>query len=128
MSKASDGSGKIPADILGKPFIGEPNTACTETYLVIGTYDDYNTACNVCTYISTKFFRFMVSFVKNTQDGTAKVYRFVPVIDLTKSWTDTALYAYFNLDKDEIALIESTIKPMQSDFKNPYENMGDDNG
>ena len=96
-------------------IVGAPNTICTETYLVVGA--DLNLsklkATNCAQYLKTKFARFLLSLAKVSQHGTAKTYRFVPVVDFSKSWTDAKLYKKYNLTKEEIAFIESTIKPME---------------
>lgn len=63
-------------------------------------------------YISTKFFRFLVSVRKISQDATQKVYQFVPMQDFSKPWTDAELYAKYGLTDEEVAFIESMIKPM----------------
>lgn len=55
----------------------------------------------------------MVSLIKNTQNISKGVYAFVPVQDFSKPWTDSELYAKYNLTKKEIAFIESMIKPME---------------
>lgn len=107
------GSDSFPHMILGRPFIGEPNSCCSETYLVIGPFNDESTCKNVISYIATKFFRFLVMLRKPTQHATKSVYEFVPMQDFTRSWTDSELYAKYNLDEAEIAFIESMIKPMK---------------
>ena len=104
--------------ILGKPFIGEPGSVCSQTFLVIG-YDSEKhnfskTECeNIITYIQTKFFRYLVSIKKKTQNGPRGVYQFVPVQDFTQKWTDEILYYKYKLSEDEINLIENTIRPME---------------
>lgn len=105
------GSGDSKSDWI-KPLIIEPNSVCTETYIVFGTYKTKNEAENVCSYINTKFFHFLVTLRKNTQDALAKVYQFVPMQDFSKPWTDEELYAKYNLTQEEIDFIESMIKPM----------------
>jgi site-specific DNA-methyltransferase (adenine-specific) len=50
---------------------------------------------------------------KPAQDALKKVYSFVPIQDFSKPWTDEELYKKYNLTKDEIAFIESMIKPME---------------
>lgn len=96
-------------------FIGAPKTVCTETFLVVGADLGLNetSATNLSTYLKTKFARFLLSLAKNSQRGTAKTYRFVPVLDFSKPWTDAELYEKYGLTPDEIAFIESTIKPME---------------
>lgn len=66
-------------------------------------------------YISTKFFRFMVLLRKNTQNAAKGVYRLVPMQDFSKPWTDEELYAKYGLTEEEIAFIDSMIKPMELD-------------
>ncbi len=39
-------------------------------------------------------------------------YTFVPVQDFSKPWTDEELYEKYDLSNEEIAFIESMIKPM----------------
>ena len=99
--------------MLGKPFIAGKGTCCTETYLVISVFDNKAQAENLISYISTKFFRFLVLLRKNTQTATKTVYQFVPIQDFTKSWTDEELYAKYDLSEDEINFIKSMIKPME---------------
>lgn len=96
-----------------KPILGSPGTACTETYIMNGPYESESHARNAITYIKTKFFHFMVGLKKNTQHSTKSVYQFVPLQDFSKPWTDEELYKKYNLSKDEIAFIESMIKPME---------------
>ena len=96
-------------------FVGEPETICTETFLVIGAELELNeaSATNLSNYLKTRFARFLLSLAKISQHGTAKTYRFVPLQDFSKPWTDEELYAKYNLTADEIAFIEATIKPME---------------
>jgi len=102
------GEGNMDKDVI-KPIISEPNSVCTDTYLVFGVYDSREEAENVCSYIQTKFFHFMVGLLKNTQDAPRKVYNLVPIQDFSKKWTDKKLYEKYDLDDDEIAYIEERI-------------------
>lgn len=105
--------GNFPYLVIGKPFLGEPNTCCTETYLVIGPFANKQKAENVISYMTTKLFRFLVLLKKNTQHATGKVYSFVPLQDFSQSWTDEMLYKKYGLTTEEIAFIESMIRPME---------------
>lgn len=111
--EAGSGSDSFPHSILGKPFYGKKRSACTETYLVIGPFNSETECNNVVSYISTKFFRFLVLQKKPSQHATSKVYSFVPIQDFSKPWTDAELYAKYGLTDDEIAFIESMIRPME---------------
>jgi len=109
------GSDSFPHPILGKPFLGEPNTACTETYIYIGLFENCREPENLISYIKTKFFRFLVLLNKPAQHATKRVYYFVPLQDFSKSWTDKELYKKYKLSKEEIDFIESMIRPMTSE-------------
>lgn len=113
INMAGSGSDSFPHQILGKPFYGEPNTICNQSYLVIGPFADKKECENVMSYIATKFFRFMVLQKKNAQHAMRGVYQLVPVQDFSKPWTDEELYAKYGLTDEEIAFIESMIKPME---------------
>ena len=113
ISEAYGAGEDFPHQIINKPFLGEPNTCCTETYLVIGPYANKQKAENVISYIKTKFFRFLVLLKKNTQHATSKVYSFVPLQDFSEPWTDEKLYKKYGLTDEEIAFIESMIRPME---------------
>jgi site-specific DNA-methyltransferase (adenine-specific) len=110
---AGSGSDSFPHQILGKPFYGEPDTICNQSYLVIGPFKDKNECENVISYISTKLFRFMVLQKKNAQHAMRGVYQLVPQQDFSKPWTDEELYAKYGLTQEEIDFIESMIKPME---------------
>jgi site-specific DNA-methyltransferase (adenine-specific) len=56
----------------------------------------------------------MVLLKKNTQHATRNVYSFVPMQDFSKPWTDEELYAKYGLNEEEIAFIESMIRPMEA--------------
>ncbi|MFR9596798.1 MAG: Eco57I restriction-modification methylase domain-containing protein [Rikenellaceae bacterium] len=113
IAKASEGKGSFPNAIIAKPFVGEPNSCCTQTYLHIGPFKDEQTACCVRDYMKTKFFRFMVMLKKNTQDAMRGVYDLVPIQDFAQEWTDEKLYAKYGLSDEEIAFVESMIRPME---------------
>lgn len=108
------GHGKdvFPTVVLGKPFLGPPGTASTETYLYIGPFENEAECHSVQSYIRTRLFRLLVLLNKPAQHATRKVYAFVPKQDFSKPWTDEMLYQKYGMDQDEIAYIESMIRPM----------------
>jgi site-specific DNA-methyltransferase (adenine-specific) len=101
-----------PKAVLGRPFVGEPGSVSTETYLCIGPFKSESEAKNVCSYISCKLTRFLVMLHKPSQDATKKVYTFVPIQNFSKEWTDQKLYAKYGLTNKEIAFVEWMIRPM----------------
>ena len=68
---------------------------------------------NIISYIKTKFFRYLVSIKKKTQNGPRGVYQFVPLQDFNEPWTDEKLYKKYGLTQEEIDFIESMIRPME---------------
>jgi len=104
-----------PRMIIGRPIVAPPSSACTETYLVVGAYKTDTEAKNLDKYLRTKFLRFLVGLRKNTQDITKDRFSFVPLLPMTQVWTDQKLYTHFGLSDDEIAFIESMIRPMEVD-------------
>ncbi len=106
------GMGSIPYKVINNPIYGEPNSVCTETYLVIGPFANKNICDNVISYIKTKFFRFLVLLIKNTQDAPKRVYQFVPLQNFDEEWTDEKLYKKYKLTEEEINYIESMVRPM----------------
>ena len=101
----------FPHQILGIPEFAGANTVCSQSYL-FAAFDTEEEAKNFVSYMRTKFFRALVLSVKISQDAMSKTYRFVPMQDYTKAWTDEELYSKYGLSVEEIAYIEATIKPM----------------
>ena len=111
-SKGYNGGDNFPHKILGTPIVAAPGSACTETYVVCGVYDSEIEARNFETYLRTKFFRFLVSLRKNTQDVTQSRFKFVPMLDMKKRWTDEKLYKEFDISEEEQRFIASIVKEM----------------
>ena len=105
------GSGVDPY-VIGKPEYGSEGSVCSQTFLY-AAFNSKEEAKNFETYLKTKFFRLLVSASKISQETPSKVYRFVPIQDFTKPWTDAELYAKYNLTAEEVAFIEAMIKPME---------------
>ena len=116
----------FPKAVLAKPFVGEPNSVCTETYLCIGPCDSRLEAENICAYVACKFTRFLVMLRKPSQNTSQKVYSFVPMQDFSKTWTDDMLYEKYGLSKDEIQFIEKTIREMDLEAEASDEAVVDD--
>ena len=111
--RAGSGSDSFPHSILGKPFIGEPNSISSWTYMHIGPFASREETENVVSYISSRFFRFLVLLHKPSQDATKSVYTFVPMQDFSQSWTDEKLYEKYQITAREIEFINSMVRPME---------------
>ena len=117
----ANGAG-ILGEVLSAPMIGEPYTGHTLTFLSIGNFNTREEATAVLKYIQTKFARTLLGTLKVTQDNPKDTWANVPMQDFTPDsdidWSksipeiDAQLYAKYGLSEEEIAFIESMIKPM----------------
>lgn len=112
---AAPGTGNkdtYPHRIISTPFIGEPGSISSETYLAFGPFDTKAEAESALSYLSCRLTRLLILLHKPSQHVTRKVYTFVPTQKWTKKWTDEDLYAKYDLTEDEIAFIEKVVRPM----------------
>lgn len=105
-SPGKDGRRKVFSKIDVLP----PGTVCTETYLVIGGYDSETEALNLVEYMKTRFFRFLVSQFMYSHHLTRTAYTFVPLLDMSRKWTDQDLATRYDLTPAEVAFIEAKIR------------------
>lgn len=115
VGRAAPGTGNkdtYPHRIISTPFIGEPGSISSETYLCIGPFDSKDQAESVLSYLSCRLTRLLILLHKPSQDATRKVYTFVPTQKWTKQWTDEDLYAKYSLTDEEIDFIEKVVRPM----------------
>jgi site-specific DNA-methyltransferase (adenine-specific) len=115
MGYAAPGTGNkdtYPHRIISTPFIGEPGSISSETYLCTGPLDSRSHAESVLSYLSCRLTRLLILLHKPSQHITRKVYTFVPTQDWTKRWTDDDLYAKYGISASEIAFIEAFVRPM----------------
>jgi site-specific DNA-methyltransferase (adenine-specific) len=116
VGRAAPGTGNrdtYPHRILSTPFIGEPGSICSETYLCIGPFDTQAEAESALSYLSCRLTRLLILLHKPSQDTTRKVYTFVPTQAWTKQWTDEDLYAKYGISASEIEFIEKVVRPME---------------
>ncbi|MDI1336450.1 MAG: Eco57I restriction-modification methylase domain-containing protein [Lacunisphaera sp.] len=114
ISKAYGERGARPAMVLGPSFIAESPSVCTQTYLFFYVATKKQ-AESLQSYLNTRFFRFLVSLRKITQDAARGTYTWVPQQTWDRTWTDEALNKKYGLGKDDITHIEASIRPKASD-------------
>ena len=115
IGRAAPGTGNrdtYPHRILSTPFIGEPGSVCSETYLCIGPFLSKTEAENALSYLSCRLTRLLILLHKPSQDTTRKVYTFVPTQDWGRPWSDADLYAKYGITPTEIEFIEQVVRPM----------------
>lgn len=91
----------------------EKNSACTESYLVAGSFNTRDEAENCARYLKTKFVRFLLMQMLASMNMTKATYCFVPTQDFTKRWSDEDLYKKYKITDEEIEYINSVIRPME---------------
>ena len=115
IGRATPGTGKrdtYPHRILSTPFIGEPGSICSETYLCIGPFDTQAEAESALSYLTCRLTRLLILLHKPSQDTTRKVYTFVPMQEWNRQWTDEMLYAKYGITESEVEFIEKVVRPM----------------
>ncbi|MDR2895325.1 MAG: Eco57I restriction-modification methylase domain-containing protein [Propionibacteriaceae bacterium] len=98
--------------VLGPSIVAEPESVCTQTYLVAGPLVSQSEAESLESYLCTKFVRYLVSLRKPAQDVFKGMYAWVPMQLWDRPWSDHDLYTKYGLSSDEIESIESLIRPM----------------
>jgi hypothetical protein len=129
VGRAAPGTGNrdtYPHRILSTPFLGEPGSISSETYLCIGPFHSKSQAESVLSYLSCRLTRLLILLHKPSQDTTRKVYTFVPTQKWTRQWTDEDLYAKYALTASEIAFIEKIVRPMDLTGDASDESVSDD--
>jgi site-specific DNA-methyltransferase (adenine-specific) len=125
IGRAAPGTGNkdtYPHRIISTPFLGEPGSISSWTYMYIGPFDEKSEAESALSYLSCRLTRFLILLHKPSQDTTKRVYTFVPMQTWDRQWTDQMLYEKYGLTEDEIAFVEKIVRPMDMDlFDNPAE-------
>ena len=108
--------------IVSRTEVIGPNEICTDSYLIIGASDNKTVVENEYKYISTRFARFLLMLAVSSINLSSDKFQFIPMQDFTENsdidWSksvsdiDQQLYKKYHLDDNEIAFIESMIKPM----------------
>lgn len=115
--RAAPGTGNrdtYPHRIISTPFLGEPASISSETYLCIGPFNSKGEAESALSYLACRLTRLLILLHKPSQDTTRKVYTFVPTQRWTQRWTDAALYEKYGITEDEVAFIERVVRPLEA--------------
>lgn len=97
--------------VLGPSLIAPSPSVCTQSFLFFSV-SSHEEAASLQSYYATRFFRFLVSLRKITQHATHSTYLWVPMQTWDRTWTDVELYKKYGITKNEMAFIESMIRPM----------------
>jgi len=114
LPKAFNGGDAVPHQIVGKPELAPSPSACTQSYIFL-RLDSERAARSAQAYYTTRFFRFLVSLRKITQDALHSTFKWVPMQGWNRTWTDELLYEKYGITRREQAYIESQVKEMNLD-------------
>lgn len=98
--------------VLGPSLIAEPESVCTQTYLVAGPLESKLAAESLSSYLQTRFARLLISLRKPAQHVFKGMYRWVPQQTWDRIWTDEELYAKYGITEAEQAYIAEMIREM----------------
>lgn len=116
MTYAMSGGNKPDSDgkyaVASSVKILNPGEACSETYLIIGHFQDKDEAVHLQHYMATKFFRFLLLQALTSIHITKDRFCFVPLQNFIEDWDDAKLYKKYELDEAEQQVIESKIKEL----------------
>ncbi|MFN8369585.1 MAG: Eco57I restriction-modification methylase domain-containing protein [Bacteriovoracaceae bacterium] len=112
VSKAAGGSKKkrratIPTSVI---FILKPKEVCSETYSIIQSFNSLEEAKNFEAFLKTNFARYFVGLRKITQNLSRDSWKWVPLMDSDKIWSDEKLFKYFNFTTSEQEHIKKKIQ------------------
>jgi hypothetical protein len=85
------------------------NHVCTDSYLILGPFENEEEALNFIDYMKTKFFRFLLLQGVTSINLSKSKFKFIPALSNYKI-NDYSLYQMFGLSEEEINEIEDTIK------------------
>ncbi len=88
-----------------------PGTICTETYLVVDHFDSEVEAQRMVAYLTTRLVRFLIAQLSFSQDIFKSKFALVPHVPMDQDWDDAKLAKRYGLAADEVAFIESKIRP-----------------
>ena len=100
-------------------FILGPGQICTHTYIVLGTFATQAEALNMKAVIDTAFYQWLAQ-LRIVRKISPDVFKWIPKLDWTHSWTTKEIYDHFGLTDQEIAYVENYMKHV-TDKRSLYE-------
>ena len=101
------------SNVITKIKILAPGEVVTETYIIPFYNENKDLVCNFATYLKTKLVRFLIYITLSSMHIAPQNFSFVPLIDMSKSWSDKDVYDYFGLSETEISFVEKKIRGMK---------------
>jgi site-specific DNA-methyltransferase (adenine-specific) len=115
------GSGDTTSDRVN-PLYAPQNSACSETYLVVGTVDQSRgviqtqlhseaEARNLISYFNTRFLHLFLGLKKISLHTTRNYYQFVPLQSWDAPWSDERLATMYGFTREERDYLNSAVWP-----------------
>ena len=104
--------------VMTTPRILLPGEINTESYITLGLLDSETEAKNLKKYIECRLPRFLLRQAISSVNINREVFKFVPLQDFSKVWTDEELFEKYGLTDDDISYIVYLIKPVKVDDNN----------
>lgn len=79
----------------------------------VAFFDTEKEAKNFLNFLIGKFARYMMRTTFSSVHLSKNNFIFVPAMDFNQEWPDKKLYEYFELDENEINLIETTMRQIE---------------
>lgn len=107
------------ATVPPETILASPNEICTETFLMIGSFDTELERDNCNKYIHTDFFRTLLYFRRGSMKVTKSVFEYIPLQNFTSSsdidWSKSIedinhqLYIKYKFTKEDIDFINNNV-------------------
>ena len=104
--------------VMTTPRILLPGEINTESYITLGLLDSETEAKNLKKYMECRLPRFLLRQAISSVNINREVFKFVPLQDFSKVWTDEELFEKYGLTDDDISYIVYSIKPVKVDDNN----------
>ena len=92
------------------PRILKPGEVNTFSYVLLGTFNSEAEAINYRKYLMCKLPRFLLRLTYSSMNIAKTNFKFVPELDFNEEWSPKKLYELFDLDEEEISLVEKTMR------------------
>ena len=94
----------------GNTRIAKPGECCTESWIILGSFDSEEETLSYRSYIFTKIVRFLLLQTVVSQDVTRKNFCFIPKFDCwSGTYTDDMLRKMWDISDDEWKYIDSKV-------------------
>lgn len=95
--------------VLSRVEVLKPGEVCTDSYLIIGSFNTESEAENCADYLKSKFVRFLVSQTMSSINLSKDKFGLIPMRDFSNPVDINLLYKMYNFTKADVEFIDSLI-------------------